>query len=169
MVIRATKITDAPRIACIHVESWRGAYRGLISDAVLDAQSVERREIFWRKRLSEMTGAVFVAEDNGVVFGFCDLIPSRDKDADSQIAEIAAIYILPNFWRKGAGRLLCDSALAEARHQKYKLVTLWILASNKGAKHFYETIGFRSDGATKTVKMVDGSELNEMRFRIDLV
>ena len=166
-MVRAARAADAPRIAHIHVETWRAAYRGQIPDAVLDALDVERRTAFWRERLTPAGGSVFVVEEDNLVVGFCDLIPSRDKDADPQaVAEIVAIYILPRHWRKAAGRMLCGCALAEARRRGYGAVTLWVLASNAGARRFYEAMGFSLDGADKTDKTTDGSSLQEVRFRM---
>ena len=43
MLVRASTVSDARRIAYIHVETWRAAYRGQMPDAVLDALDVERR------------------------------------------------------------------------------------------------------------------------------
>jgi ribosomal protein S18 acetylase RimI-like enzyme len=167
MMIRTARADDARQIAHIHVETWRTAYRGLIPDAVLDKLEVERRAAFWQERLLSARGAVFVAEEGADVTGFCDLVPSRDKEADAEgVAEIAAIYVLPRHWRKGAGRALCESAVAEARRRGYKSVTLWVLASNEGAKAFYEAMGFSLDGGTKTERMPGGHELNEVRFRM---
>ena len=167
MLVRMATTADAPHIAHIHVETWRAAYRGQMPDAVLNGLDAGRRTTFWQERLAQTRGAVFVAEDGGRITGFCDLIPSRDKDADARVvAEIVAIYILPQHWRKGAGRALCDRALATARGQGCKTVTLWVLASNGGAKRFYEAMGFSLDGATKTDRLTDGSELHEVRFRI---
>jgi ribosomal protein S18 acetylase RimI-like enzyme len=169
MIVRTAKATDAPKIAHIHVETWCTAYRGQIPDTVLDALDVKRRTAFWRERFTQAKGSVFVAEDDNIVVGFCDLIPSRDKDADPQAAaEIAAIYVLPQHWRKGAGRALCDCALAEARRCGYEVVTLWVLASNGDTKRFYEAMGFSLDGATKMDKTTDGSDLHEVRFRITI-
>jgi ribosomal protein S18 acetylase RimI-like enzyme len=169
MLVRNATAADAPGIAHVHVETWRVAYRGQISDAVLDKLDVGRRTTFWQDRLSQMRGAVFVAEQDGEIMGFCDLIPSRDKDADPRaVAEIEAIYILPPHWRMGAGRALCESTLATARGQDYQAVTLWVLTSNAAARRFYEAMGFRLDGATKTGRVADGSELHEIRFRISL-
>jgi ribosomal protein S18 acetylase RimI-like enzyme len=167
--VRIATASDAPRIAKIHVETWRAAYRGQIPDSILNALDVERRTVFWRERIAQERGSVLVAEEGGSVTGFCDLIPSRDKDADpGTVAEIAAIYILPQHWRKGAGRALCQSALAEARKRGCQAVTLWVLASNGAARRFYEAMDFSLDGATKTEWTTDGSELHEVRFRIEI-
>jgi ribosomal protein S18 acetylase RimI-like enzyme len=164
MLVRTANTADAQRIAQIHVETWSTAYRGQISDAVLDALSIERRAAFWRERVTQAGSPVFVAENSGVI-GFCDLVPSRDKDAGQAVGEIVAIYVLSQHWRQGAGRALCDCVLAEARRRGYEVVTLWSLASNSSARRFYEAMGFSLEGATKTEKASDGSELREIRFR----
>jgi ribosomal protein S18 acetylase RimI-like enzyme len=169
MLVRTATAADAASIAQIHVETWRVAYRGQIPDAVLNGLDVGRRTVFWQERLSQGRGAVFVAEDGDRITGFCDLVPSRDKDADARtVAEIVAIYILPQHWRKGTGRALCNRALATARQQDYQAVTLWVLASISGARRFYEAMGFSLDGAAKADRAADGSELHEVRFRRNL-
>jgi GNAT superfamily N-acetyltransferase len=169
MDVRIATPADAPIIAQIHVETWRAAYRGQIPDAILDALDVDQRTTFWEKRLAEPQRPVFVSDDDEVVQGFCDLIPSRDKDAaPGQVGEIAAIYVLPNHWRKGAGRALCERALAEARTRNHSSVTLWMLGSNFRTKPFYESMGFRLDGATRKMATPDGTELCEVRYRISI-
>ncbi|HZV35381.1 MAG TPA: GNAT family N-acetyltransferase [Verrucomicrobiae bacterium] len=168
MLVRAATISDAAAIARIHVDTWRAAYRGHGPDSVLANLSVERREAFWRERLTQEKGAVFVAEEKGSVIGFCDLIPSRDADADAQVVEIAAIYIEPASWRKGAGGALCKQAFAEAQNRGCKSITLWVLTTNTAARHFYERIGFVPDGSSKTDKWPDGSALSEVRYRISI-
>jgi ribosomal protein S18 acetylase RimI-like enzyme len=166
--VRVAKAADARKIARIHVNTWRVACRGKISDAVLDGRSVKRREAFWRERLGQPNGSVFVIESDAIV-GFCDLIPSRDRDADPKaVGEIAAIYILSDHWRIGAGRVLTHHALAQAQKQGYKAVTLWVLASNSDAMRFYEAQGFARDGAVKVETASDGSNLHEIRYRIKI-
>jgi ribosomal protein S18 acetylase RimI-like enzyme len=169
MPIRLATPSDAGAVAHIHVITWRAAYRGQIPDAILDGLDVARRTSFWQERLSKGDAQVFVSEDNATISGFCDLVPSRDKDADPAIvAEIAAIYVLPEYWRKGAGRALCTRALAEARARKCCAVTLWVLASNTRAGCFYEAMGFKLDGVTKTNRTPDATELCEVRYRLSL-
>lgn len=52
MRIRQANITDASRIAEIHVRSWQAAYRGIMSNTLLDALPIEQRERLWRERLA---------------------------------------------------------------------------------------------------------------------
>lgn len=166
MQIRHATVSDAGRIAQIHVASWRAAYRGQMPDDVLDKLDVEKRAAFWQTHLNTQTLATFVAELDREIVGFDNLIPSRDRDSNPQIiAEIAAIYVHPNHWRRGAGRALCLRALEAAQHGRFTAVTLWVLATNVNARNFYETMGFHPDGAVKSEKFAN-RELQEIRYRI---
>lgn len=168
MQIRKATVADARRIAQIHVASWQAAYRGQMPDAVLDSLDVEKRATFWQTHLSGRSLVTFVAELNQEIIGFCDLIPSRDQDANAQkTAEIAAIYVHPDYWRRGAGRALCRHAVEAARREHFNAVTLWVLASNVAAHNFYLTLRFQLDGATKSESFAD-QELQEVRFRIPI-
>jgi ribosomal protein S18 acetylase RimI-like enzyme len=169
MQVRKATIADVKRIAQIHVETWRAAYRGQMPDAVLDALDVDRRAVFWNNQLATKLHGVSVAEVNQKVVGFCDLIPSRDTDSKSyEIGEIAAIYVHPEIWRKSVGKELCRHSLKEARLQNYAAVTLWVLSSNTAARSFYEAMGFCLDGATKIDRSIQNYELHEVRYRISV-
>jgi ribosomal protein S18 acetylase RimI-like enzyme len=163
--VRIAKSADAKKIARIHVHTWRVSFRGQSSEADLDTRGVRRRETYWRERFGQARGSVFVIERDGIV-GFCDFMPSRDKDADKTIGEIAALYVVSNDWRVGAGKVLCCHILAQARKQGYKAITLWILASNGNAMRFYESLGFVRDGTVKIAAAPDGSTLQEIRYRL---
>jgi len=168
MQVRPAAVADGESIARIHVAAWQTAYRGLMPDAVLDNLSVEKRAAFWQTHLSSQPLQTFVAELNGAIIGFCDLVPSRDKDSNPKTAaEIVAIYIHPNHWRQGAGRALCHSALEAAGRKHFTAVTLWSLGSNIAARNFYEAMGFHLDGATK-FETIGNHELHQVRFRISL-
>ena len=166
MQIRQATFPDARRIAQIHVASWRAAYCGQMPDMVLDNLDVEKRAAFWHTHLTRLPPVTFVAQFKQEIIGFCDLIPSRDKDSNSHVtAEIAAIYVHPDYWRQGAGRALCLHALLAARRQHFTAVTLWALAANAAAQHFYLTMGFQLDGATRSESFGD-LQLPAVRFRI---
>ena len=169
MQVRQATPADARRIAQIHVETWRAAYRGQMPDAVLDALDADKRAIFWNNHLATQPHGTLDVELEKAIIGFCDLVPSRDADSNpKEIGEIAAIYVQPDFWRKGAGGALCRFALRAARLQKYISVTLWVLASNVPAREFYEAMGFSLDGATKIDQSFQNHELHEVRYRISV-
>jgi ribosomal protein S18 acetylase RimI-like enzyme len=165
VLIRPAIPADADAIAEVHVATWQVGYRGQIPDVVLDALDVSSRAVFWREVLSASHN-VFVAEVGSVIAGFCSLIPSRDDDADnSAVAEIAALYLLPQHWRRGGGRRLCLSAFEAAIRAGFSSVTLWVLSTNCVAIRFYESLGFQRDGAVKSEETSGGDTLHEFRMR----
>jgi ribosomal protein S18 acetylase RimI-like enzyme len=167
MQVRQATIADVQRIAQIHVETWRAAYRGQMPNVILDNLDVEKRAAFWKNHLVQKPSGTFVAELKQEIIGFCDLVPSRDKDSNpDEVGEIAAVYIQPEFWHRGAGTALCRFALQVARQEKFVSVTLWVLSSNAAARKFYETMGFSLDGATKVDRSMNNYELHEVRYRI---
>jgi ribosomal protein S18 acetylase RimI-like enzyme len=169
MQVRQATPADSRRIAQIHVETWRTAYRGQMPDAVLDALDADKRATFWNNHLATQPNGILVVESDKAIIGFCDLIPSRDEGSNPHEAgEIAAIYVHLEFWRKGAGAALCRFSLREARIRKYISVTLWVLASNVAAQRFYEAMGFSLDGATKVDHSLNKYELHKVRYRISV-
>jgi ribosomal protein S18 acetylase RimI-like enzyme len=135
-------------------------------DEILDKLDHSQRTCFWREVLSSEHD-VCVAVDDSTIVGFCSLIPSRDSDDDpAKVAEIAALYVRAQNWRRGIGGSLCSHALSIAARYRYAAVTLWVLATNKAAIHFYEAIGFAPDGATKSELDPTGFKLSEIRMRI---
>ena len=167
--IRVSNAADVPRIAGIRVDTRLVAYRGQDSEALLDAQDVERREAFWRERLAKSSSSVFVIETDNEIVGFCDLISSRDKGTDPKtVGEIAAIYVLPDSWRQGAGKALGYYTLERARKRGFKAVTVWVLASSSDAMRFYESLGFARDSTFKIETAPDGGDLHELRYRVKL-
>ena len=53
MFVRLAGPRDAERLATIHVEAWKSAYRGQVPDPYLDALSVAARLDLWRTLLSD--------------------------------------------------------------------------------------------------------------------
>lgn len=148
--IRSALNSDAKSIAKVHIESWQAIYHGIIPDSVLDNLSLEKREQEWHERLRSGINA-WVTVVDGKVIGFASVCPSRDDDTDPKVvAEISAIYLLPEFWRKGIGQKLCQTLFNEVIKKGFKEITLWVLESNNQAAQFYESIGFVATGDVST-------------------
>jgi GNAT superfamily N-acetyltransferase len=150
--VRRAVPEDAGSIAAVHVRTWQVAYRGLIPDEVLDGLSVPQRERTWRQSLTgEEHPAVYVAVEDTTVLGFCAVAaPSRDDDADAGVAEIGAIYVDPDVWRRGVGRALMSAALSDLATDGWRWVTLWVFAENWQARDFYAQFSFEPDGGEMT-------------------
>ncbi|MDQ4133132.1 MAG: GNAT family N-acetyltransferase [Actinomycetota bacterium] len=153
MRVRPAEITDAEAIATVHVRSWQATYRGRLPDDYLRGLSIERRTETWREILARSDrpglGAFVVEVDDGIV-GFVHTGPSRDANAPTGTGEITALYLAPEHWGRGGGRLLLDVALTNLRAAGYRRATLWVLESNAAARRFYEISGWAADGATRT-------------------
>jgi ribosomal protein S18 acetylase RimI-like enzyme len=144
--VRQAQGRDVPSIAEIHVRSWQAAYRGILSDELLDGLSVSERETSWRALLRAHDGLWLnlVAErDGGGLAGFCSVAtPSRDEDATERTAEVGALYVDPSQWRLGAGGAMLETALEELSRRRYRDVILWVLPENHAALAFYDRFGF---------------------------
>ena len=164
--VRDATEDDSPGIGVVHVRSWQVAYRGLVPDRILDGLSVDGAERNWRRLVSERGSWTLVAGSPGEVEGFCAVsMPGRDVDANQHTAEIAAIYVDPERWRRGVGRALLDEALRRLRDEGWEVVTLWVFAANDQARAFYASHGFEPDGAERQNRTVGQTEV---RLRLAL-
>lgn len=120
-------------MAAVFVAAWRGGYRGIVPDDVIDAWTVERA-------LDELGGSDdtdIVTEGHEGVDGFVRFRPGY----------IASLYVHPAASGRGIGTALLRHALAGIGREP---VTLWVFEANVRALRLYERNGFRPDG-TRTV------------------
>lgn len=87
-------------------------------------------------------GNVFVVEVQNAVRGFAAILPRDDGEA-----ELDALFVEPDTWRRGFGRMLVEHAAALARDRG---ATALYVIGNPHAKGFYETCGFLLIGTTAT-------------------
>jgi len=142
---------DAAAIAHVHVAAWRAAYRGLMPDHVLDGLDEHQRAESWERLLAsgETESPTFVAEVDGEVAGFVALGPSKDEGQASVAGEVYAIYVRPDAWGSGTGRVLMELALSTLGDRSLSRATLWVLEGNERARAFYESAGWEPDGAVR--------------------
>lgn len=172
MTVRAATVDDATGVAAVHVASWRAAYAGLLPAAHLAAMSASDRSATWRATLEALPAdqRVHVAELHGRVVGFARTGPSRDDDAGGAVAELRALYLLPELWGQGRGRLLHDHAVSRWRGGDGRSAnegTLWVLGANEGARGFYQACGWVDDEMAMT-RWNDGVRLDVVRYRLPL-
>jgi ribosomal protein S18 acetylase RimI-like enzyme len=163
-LIRKALPDDAPAIARAHVDSWRSAYRGLLPDdrlARLDHLHMAKR---FRETIATGSEDIYVAEETGTITGFLAVGPCRDRDTDQESArEIYALYLSPQFWRRGIGRGLCEKAEEILKSQGCSKALLWVFEDNRRARRFYEAMGFTADGSRKVLDM--GAYVNAVRYQ----
>lgn len=87
-------------------------------------------------------GSVFVAEVAGVLAGFAAVVPCDDGGA-----ELDALFVEPDMWRHGLGRLLVEHCARVA----YALGSVALrVVGNPHAEGFYVACGFVVVGTTQT-------------------
>ena len=160
--IRPAVVEDAEAIARVHLASWREAYQAVIPPEHLAADDESERAEQWRETIESRHGAVLVADLDGDIVGFAHVGHSRDEDAGFGTHEIYAIYLEPSAWGRGVARELMRSLLGDL--PDHAPVTLWALADNERARHFYRRHGFSPDGVERMETAGDSSYL-EVRYR----
>jgi ribosomal protein S18 acetylase RimI-like enzyme len=167
MEIRPATPDDAVALAGLHVASWRSAYRGLVPDSHLDSLDPDRRAARFHDSLAGRSEETYVAEQDGAPLGFLTLGACRDEDLDPEATgEIWGIYLAPEHWRRGIGRLLCRYGERILSSRGHRIATLWVFAGNDQARGFYEAMGYRADGARRTLD--PGTPLEAIRYRREL-
>jgi ribosomal protein S18 acetylase RimI-like enzyme len=168
--IRQARDRDGPSIADIHVRSWRAAYRGLLPDALLDRLSTREREGSWAAILGEREGGwlTLVAEgESGGLVGFCSVAtPGRDPSVDESTAEVGALYVDPDHWRRGVGGALLTAALEELARRRFRDAVLWVLPENHGALAFYARFGFEIEEGVEKREERSGRPVIRLRTEI---
>jgi ribosomal protein S18 acetylase RimI-like enzyme len=164
--LREARRGDELRVAELHVRSWQEAYSGLMPAeflAALDPRDRARRYTFAEEDGSTMVLAL--GEDEALL-GFVSFGRSRDADLPDH-GEIGALYVDPDRYRGGVGRLLMAEARRRLAADGYADAFLWVLDGNARACDFYEREGWAPDGARREEKPYDIVS-NVSRFRLSL-
>jgi ribosomal protein S18 acetylase RimI-like enzyme len=164
---RTATPADAARIAAIHVRSWQVAYRGLLADDFLDALRPEDRMSRYHLGSTERgKPSTIVAIDHGSICGFATSGPSRDSDAPNA-GEIYALYVDPESWGLGFGRLLLAKAREQLGDWIFPEALLWVLVGNEHALNFYQADRWKPDSQQRE-EDVWGVRANVIRLRHEL-
>ena len=160
MTVRPAKPEDAAAIGKIYCDSWKAAYKGIVPQDYLDSLTPEDRTI-------NPADYLVLESEEGVVFGLANLGSSRDKERPDW-GELRAIYLLPEYWRKGSGTALFQAAEAELGRRGYSRYFLWAFCENTRARRFYEKMGMRLSGREQPFTL-GGKELWECRYEKELL
>ncbi|MBM3645361.1 MAG: GNAT family N-acetyltransferase [Alphaproteobacteria bacterium] len=151
--IRRARASDAAAIGRVHVETWQGAYAGLLPDSLLVSMSDVRQSAWWSRALADPDHArgVFVAEDReaGIVgFGSCG--PAREEGgaldlddldtAELRLGEVYTLYVDADFQNRGLGRALLAALFGQLTSDGFHAAMLWMVADNP-SRFFYERLG----------------------------
>lgn len=153
--IRLAHPADVSDMAEIHARSWKAAYKDILPMAYIEAKNATRLAQF-RRIITEDNDSQYIIECNGKAVGImCVDVPQKDtaiindSGTDDSFYELHAIYLLPEYYRKGIGTITLNFAFAKAREAGKCHMILWVFEENGNAVRFYESCGFYADGASK--------------------
>lgn len=154
--VRPPTPDDADELGRLHVQVWREAYRGMMSEQALQQLDPVARADMWcraaervaesEREYTESGGAqgmlTRVAErvDTGDLAGFITVGAARDEDAPTA-SQLWAINVLAEHHGTGVAQQLLDAALGPELP-----AYLWVVEQNARAQSFYRRNGFRPDG-----------------------
>jgi GNAT superfamily N-acetyltransferase len=161
---REAAIADCTAVARVHVRSWRESFAGIVPQAFLDKMSVEKRARAFEKGFSAPSYRMYVAEapERGVV-GFADFGEPRE-DIDDYKGELYAIYLLPEFQRKGIGERLFNLGVEFFKRSGKDSMYLLALAVSP-YRSFYEKMGGRIVGRKQVA--IEGRFYDELVYGWD--
>lgn len=170
MRLRRAQLADASAIALLHISSWRAAYSAELPAPYLASLDEAARAEQWRSRMARPQTDVLLAEQDGVLLGFCAHGPAQDTDSSLTSAwEIFSLHVQPQLRGGGIGTILFNEAVSSGLRAGSALLTLWVVATNAPARRFYERKGMQPDGTTKTRELVPGTILHEVRYSVPLL
>jgi len=138
--IREADKHEYSEITDISIKTWKESYQDIIDANFLDNISSEERlkgRIQW---LSEPEKYSIVAVSNSKIVGFCDFGISRYFQYGK--GEIYAIYVLPEYQKKGIGYLLIQEAVNRLKDKNLVPCVIFSLEKNLVAQKLYTKMGF---------------------------
>ncbi|MEM8833682.1 MAG: GNAT family N-acetyltransferase [Pseudomonadota bacterium] len=148
--VRPATEADIPALASIHIASKRAAEKHIVPDDYLNSFTQEEYEEKWVDFYAN--GQQLIVDDEEKAVGFVsygDLRtppPGTSKIRPLYIAEIYAIYVVPEYFGQGAGHALFHATCQALVNNKKHSLCLWALEKNKRAREFYERQGAQRIG-----------------------
>ena len=151
---------DFNAIGEIYAQSWKTAYRGIVSQDYLDGLTGSN----WAKVLSDRKNEAYVILEDKKYIGASSIGAARDEKM-ADWGEIMSIYLLPEYFGKGYSEPLFKCAINALREKGYTKIYLWVLKENTRAQRFYEKHGFYKNGDIDSIEIA-GIQLTDIRYTL---
>lgn len=161
--IRKAQPGDEKTLAYIQTESWKAAFRGILSpEELARCTSTEQAEQMYQNVLKQKDCTIAIECVNDVPH--CIAAWGRNRSGlSASVGELICIHSLQEQWGKGYGSAMMDYVLAQLRREGYESVILWVFEANNRARRFYEKHGF---AATEQRKPANG--ITELMYEMDI-
>ena len=152
MRIRAAVPQDAPGMGRVMVEAYLSAHHGQMPESAwrkrVEEWTPDVSARGWARLLAEGAGdggdtrtVLLVAEESSGDLVALVLGTEVEDDESGDIAQIDALYVLPDRQGEGIGRLLLQEAARRLLALGYVRLTIGVLSANHPARAFYEAMG----------------------------
>jgi ribosomal protein S18 acetylase RimI-like enzyme len=163
VIIRPARVSDAPGIAHVLVDTFLDTYRGIIQDSILNRLSIPGRSTRWEQVIAAKgSDIVLVAVDSksNRVLGYAYGGSSRDVSLPD--GEIYQLYVHPKAQGQHLGERLFKAFARMLWLEGYVSMVVHVLEGNP-AMHFYQRMGGEPMGSRMTT--MDGMPYRENSFR----
>ncbi len=161
--VRPATRTDAPAMAdlinAIITPGGTTAYEDPFDPAALDAEFISLPQLV----------SCFVAEEDGVIAGFQSLTRAFADDPLPDNWASIATFTRIGLTQRGAGSALFAQTLRAAREAGITTIDATIRADNTGGLAFYSRLGFGDYAALRAVPLKNGTPVDRIRKRFDIV
>jgi ribosomal protein S18 acetylase RimI-like enzyme len=154
--IRVAVAEDALAMGRVMVDSFLSAHRGQMPDAVwqqrVDEWTPDVSARAWARTIADRAAGkaardvLLVADDDEGSLTALVSGSAADDDRSGSIAEIGALYVLPDRRGRGFGGSLLRAAASELADLGFSALHLGVLTANLPARGFYEAMGGREIG-----------------------
>lgn len=164
--------SDAPEVRRIRASEWR-LLRSLRLEALQDSplsygstheREVQRTDREWRERAA--AGGAGEGEVAFVAIAGSRWVGMARGHLEAPIAHLIAVYVTPEWRRRGIGRAVSMAVVGWARERQASTVVLSVSDWNEEARRVYESIGFAPTGVTKSLPWNPSVMESEMRLEL---
>ena len=152
--VRRATFEDSAEIANVHINSWREAYKGFVSEDFLNDRPLyfKNRYELWKKVTLNQSQVTLVAEceEKGVV-GFINGTNGRDEGLKDH-AEVWSFYLLEKYHGKKIGFELLKTFFSLHVDLGFSKGYVWVFSDNPSIS-FYEKSGAKFNGKTEESKV----------------
>ena len=156
---------DARGVAEVFYKTWLATYpneeAGITTDDIEDRYKGAFTEEGLAKRAERIAhppenAAFLVAREGDKIIGVCNVMIHPEKN------QLQAIYVLPEYQKRGVGQLLWEEA--QSHFDAAKDTTVEVATFNEKAINFYKKLGFEETGkqfADERFRMKSGAVIPE--------
>lgn len=150
--VRTATLDDIEAFEAVRIATWKACFRGIVSYEFLDGLTLPPHRIQrCRDVIKDTEGSAVVvacAGDRFIGMGMAE--QASDAPLESDVGEIRALYVHPDWQGRGVGRALLGALTTALRARGYRAAVLWTLRDLPRTRSFYEAAGWAFDGTEDT-------------------